>query len=135
MLAAGREYAAVGYSAVGVIGQVVLILLLAAMLDLPGVALAVLLSAALTLMLDLRFVVKHVVAVPVGRFAARPIATACLVAGVTLLTRDLSFHVRALALAGSWGMALVLFRLLPREELKFMSQLAPWPRAKRIKNS
>lgn len=135
LLAAGREYAAVGHSAVGVVGQAILILLLATSLDLPGVALAVLLSAALTLALDLRIVVKHVVAIPVGRFAARPIATACLLAGVMLVTLELSFPVRTLVLAGSWGLALVLFQLLPREELRFMRQLAPWPRAKRLRNS
>ena len=124
-----------GNSAAGVIGQAALILLLAIYMDLPGVALGVLLSAALTLALDLRVVVKYVVAFPVGRFAVGPMAAAGLVAGVMLATHDLSFMVRAMALAGSWALALVLFQLLPREELRFMRQLAPWPRAKRIKSS
>jgi len=134
MLAAGHEYATVRHSAVGVAGQLVLILLLASALDLPGVAVAVLLSAAFTLALNLRFVARHVAPIPVGQFAAAPLAAAGLVAAMMFVVHDQPFLVRVLVLTGAWGVAAALFRLLPREELRFMRQLASLPRVKHGEN-
>ena len=134
MLAAGYEYTAVRYSSVGVAGQLVLILPLAYVLGLEGAALAVLLSSALTLILDLRFVVRNVVAIPVGRFATGPLAAACLVAVMILAVHDQPFVVRVLVAICSWGVATAVFRLLPREEIRFMRQLVSLPRAKRAAN-
>lgn len=131
MLAAGYEYAAVRYSAFGVVAQMAFIVPLGYLLDLSGVALAVLLASALTLALDLRFVVRHVTAIPVRRFAAGPLAAGCLVAGVMLALHDQPFVVRLIAAIGTWGAAAVVFRLLPREEVHFIRRLAALPRARR----
>lgn len=135
MLAAGHEYPAVWHATLGLGAQLTLILLLAIPLDLPGVALAVLLSSAFTLALDLRFVLKTVIAVPVGQFVASPLAASSLVAVTMLALHQQSFVIRLLAVVGIWGVATALFRLLPLEELRFLRHLATVPRAKRGANS
>ena len=130
MLAAGATYPAIRNSTVGVLGQLALILLLSAALGLPGVALALLLSSALTLALDLRYVVRNVTAIPIRRFAVGPLAAAFFVASLMLVVDHVSFALRLLVAIGSWGAAMVLFRVLPREELRFMIQLVTSGRAK-----
>jgi len=134
MLATRAVYPAIRHSAVGVAGQLALILLLAMVLGLPGAALAVLLSSALTLALDLRFVVKNVSPIPIRRFAVAPLAAAGLVAILMLVLDGVPFAVRLLVAFGSWGVAIALFRVLPREERRFMMQLASLRRAKQAGN-
>ena len=135
MLAAGREYTAVRHSVVGVAAQLALIVVLGYALGLPGAALSVLLSSALMLLIDLRFVVKSVTSIPLGQFAFAPLAAAALVAGVMLFVHDQPFALRVLVVLGSWVVAMALFRLLPREELRFMMRLVPLSRAKFGRNS
>lgn len=135
MLATGAEYTAIRNSTIGVLVQLAFILLLAATLELPGVALAVLLSAALALALDLRFVGKDLTSILRRRFVAAPLAAAGLVAGLMLAADDASFAIRALVAIGGWGAAMLLFRVLPREELRFMMQLVRAGRTKRPDNA
>jgi O-antigen/teichoic acid export membrane protein len=135
MLATGAEYRAIRHSTVGVLSQMVLILLLATALNLPGVALAILVTSALTLALDLRFVVRNVAAFSIRRFAAAPLAAASLVAGLMLVVDDYPFVVRLLVAIGSWAAAMILFRVLPRDELRFMMQLVTSGRAKQPGNT
>lgn len=131
LMAAGHEYAAVRYSAIGAAGQLALILLLASVLGLPGVALAVLLSSALTLLLGLRFLARNVGSIAIGQFALAPLAAAGMVGGMMMLVQGQPVLIRLLMAVGAWGVALKLFRVVPPEEFRFICQLASLRRAKR----
>lgn len=134
MLAAGHSYATVRHSVAGVVGQLVLIFLLVSVLGLTGVALAVLLSSALTLLLNLRYVVKNVSAIPIVKFAVAPLTAAVLVAGMMFVVHDRTFVVRLLVSIVAWGVAMSVFRLLPREEFGFMRRVVSLPGGGRSAN-
>jgi O-antigen/teichoic acid export membrane protein len=129
LLAAGQAYATVRHAAVGVTAQLVLILILAltSVLDLPGIALAVLLSAAVTLVMDLRYLVKHVAAIPVRRFVAGPLAATAVVAAAMFVADGHALAARVLVAVLAWAAVTMLFGLLPRDELKFMARLVALP--------
>ncbi len=124
MLASGAAYPAIRHSAAGIAVQLGFMLLLVTPFGLPGAALAIVLSSASTLALDLRFVVKRVTAFPVARFAAVPLAAAALVAVTLQFAGGQPVWVRLLVAATGWGVALAFFRLLPGEELRFIRELA-----------
>jgi O-antigen/teichoic acid export membrane protein len=131
MLAAGREYAAVSYSAIGVLAQLALILALASATDLRGVAAALLLSSAVSLALDLRFVARNVAPIAVRTCAGGPLAAAGLVAASVWVLQEQPFVYRVLAAIVAWAAAIAVFRLFPRDELRFLKQVVPlrrWPR-------
>lgn len=130
MLATGAVYPAVRHSAIAVPVQLALIFLLTVTLDLPGAALAVLLSSALTLALDLRFVTRNVTKFPVVHFAMMPLAATFVVACTMLAADHASFAMRLVFAIGSWCAAMALFRVLPRVELRFLLRLATERRVK-----
>ncbi|MGH8222661.1 MAG: polysaccharide biosynthesis C-terminal domain-containing protein, partial [Woeseiaceae bacterium] len=130
MLARGDVFPAIRHSGAGVLGQLALILVLTALFGLSGAALAALLSSALTLALDLRFVVRNIAPISIRRFAIAPIAVAVVVGSTMFVVEDLPFASRLLAAVGSWAFAMALFRVLPREELRFMMQLVKPRRGK-----
>jgi len=130
MLASGSVLPAVRHSAAGVVAQLVLIFLFTTLMGLAGAAVAVLLACAVTLALDLHFVSKNVTAVPVRRFAVAPLAVAVIVACSMLVADHISFALRLLIAIGSWCVAMALFRVLPREELRFILHLAMPGRAR-----
>ena len=127
LLAAGHEYATVRHSSAGVAAQLALILLLASVLDLTGIALAVLLASAVTLFIDLRYLVKHVAAIPVRRFVVGPLAATAVVATAMFVADGHGFGMRVLVAVLAWVVVTLLFGLLPRDELKFMARLAALP--------
>jgi O-antigen/teichoic acid export membrane protein len=130
LLATGAAFAAIRHTALGLIGQLALILLLVGPLGLPGAAIAVLLSSAIALAFDLTRVVRRLTAFPVARFAVCPLAAAALIALALHFAGGESFLVRlAVAILG-WAAALAIFRLLPPEELRFIRHLAMPGRAK-----
>ncbi len=124
MLAAGAVVPAIRNSAIGVTMQLILLFVLSTTMGLVGAGLAVLLSSAVLVAVDLRYVHRHVTPLPIRKAAAVPLATATLVAGMMLAIDGGSFAYRLAAAAGAWGIAVALFRLLPREELRFMLRLA-----------
>lgn len=130
MLARGDVFPAIRHSAAGVVGQLALLFFLTAALGLPGAALAALLSATLTLALDLRYVVSNVAEISVVRFVVVPLAAAALVAASLLVIHDASFILRLAVAVGAWTVAMALFRVFPREELRFMVEIIAAKRAK-----
>jgi hypothetical protein len=90
---------------------------------LAGASAAVLLASAATLAIDLRYVVRRVTPIPAWHFAGAPLLAATCIAALLLATRELSFPVRVLIAVGSWAGAVAIFRVLPRDELRFMLQL------------
>lgn len=135
MLARRDVYPAIRHSGAGVLVQLALIVIFTELLGLPGAALAVLLSSTLTLVLDLRFVTRSIAPIPVLRFAVAPLAVAAIVATTMLAVEQLPFIIRLLAAVGSWGVAMALFRVLPREELRFMMQLIKLSRGRQPETS
>ncbi len=123
MLARGDVYPAVRHSAAGVLVQFAMILIGAALLGLAGAALAVLLGSLLTLALDLRFVVRKVTPIPIWRFAVAPLAAAAVIGTVMLFLDHKPIAIRLAAAVGTWTLTMALFRVLPRQELRFMMQL------------
>jgi O-antigen/teichoic acid export membrane protein len=130
MLARGAVAPAVRNSAAGVAAQLALLIALSQMLGLAGAALAVLLSAALTVALDLRHLVRNVIAIPIFHFALAPMAAALSVACLMFATSHVSFAIRATLAVGSWAVAMALFRVLPRDELNFIWRVVMPARAR-----
>ena len=130
MLATGAAFPAIRHSVAGIVAQLALILLLVAPLGLPGAALAILLSSALTVALDLRYVATKVTDFPVVRFAAAPLTAAAVVALALQFVGSQPFIIRVLVATAGWIATIASFRLLPREELEFMMHIALPGRAK-----
>jgi O-antigen/teichoic acid export membrane protein len=130
LLASGAAFRSVRYTSLGLIVQFILLLVLCDPLGLKGAAIAVLLASALPLALALTFVVRHVAPFAFVRFAVVPLAAATLIGLVLHLSNGQPFLLR-LAIAGvAWTAALVVFRLLPLEEIRFIRRLALPGRAK-----
>ncbi len=134
MLARGVVGPAVRNSAIGVAAQLALLILLSRILGLPGAALAVLLSSAMIMAIDLRYLVRNVIAIPVWHFAIAPLIAAFSVACLMLAADHVSFAPRALVAVGSWAVAVALFRVLPRDELSFIWWLFRPRKGNRVKN-
>ena len=124
MLARGAVGPAIRNSAIGVAAQFGMLIAMSMMLGLPGAALAVLVSSVLTMLVDLRYLVRNVVAFSLWRFAVAPLISAFAVAVALLLSDGASFVVRALAAAGTWTLAVTTFRMIPRDERVFIRRLA-----------
>ena len=124
MLATGAAFPAIRHSASGIVAQLAFILLLVGPLGLPGAALAIVLSSALTLALDLRYVVTKVTDFPSRGFAVAPLAAAAVVALALQIVGDQPFIIRVLVAAAGWVATVASFRLLSTEELRFMKHLA-----------
>ena len=130
MLASGAVVPVVRNSAIGVAAQLALLIAMSLTLGLPGAALAVLLSSAISVVIDLRYVVRNVAAIPVWHFAVAPLIVALSVACLMLATDHAPFAIRALVAVGSWAVAVALFRVFPRDELKFIWRLVVPARAR-----
>jgi hypothetical protein len=87
------------------------------------VALAVLLASAIVLVLNLNFVVRRIAAFPIARFALAPIAAVSLVATALHAAAGLQFAAQVLVVAAGWAFAIVAFRLMPRDEARFIREL------------
>ena len=123
MLASGSARPAILHSAAGIPVQLGFIVILTSVMGLRGAALAVLLSSATTLALDLRFLAGHASGVPVRRYVGRPLAIAFAVACAMFLTNDTSLVIRVAVALGTWCVGMVLFRVISRNELQFMVKL------------
>jgi O-antigen/teichoic acid export membrane protein len=128
MLARGAVGAAIRNSAIALAIQLGLLAALSLALGVPGAALAVLLTSAAAVAIDLRVVHRQVTPIDLRRFVIGPVAASLLVACALYVAHDMPLWVRLTAALGSWGVASALFRTLPREELRFMRQLARLPR-------
>ena len=104
-------------------GAIALILIGAATLGLEGAAVAVLLSMLLTLGLNLRFVARSVAPIPIWHFAAAPLVSTAVIAATMLFLESEPFAIRVAAAVGIWILTMAIFRLLPRQELRFMMRL------------
>lgn len=124
MLAQGAVVPAIRHSAIGVAAQLTLLLVLAATMGLTGAGLAVLLSSAVMLAFDLHYVHRHVAPISIRHAAVIPLASASIAACAMFAVGSGAFFYRLAAAAGAWGIAVALFRLLPREELRFIRRLA-----------
>ena len=123
MLASGAARPAILHSAAGIPVQLGFIVILTSVMGLRGAALAVLLSSATTLALDLRFLAGHASGVPVRRYVGRPLAIAFAVACAMFLTNDTSLVIRVAIALGTWCAGMALFRVISRNELQFMVKL------------
>jgi len=124
MLAGNFEYAVVPRAVVGLVVQILLIFVLGSIFDLVGVAFAILISAALVLAIDLRFVIAKLAAIEVDRFILKPLACPLLVGSVLLVIDDKDFAIRLLAATVIWLIVVVAFRLLPKKEIDFLFELS-----------
>ena len=120
MLSRHAVFPAIRHSVAGVMLQCALLFLLSVHIGLTGASLAVLLSSATMVALDLRYVVKHIARVPVWRFAGAPLAASIVVATAMIATVHVAPTQRVLVALGGWAFSFVAFRALPRAELKFM---------------
>jgi len=134
MLARGAVGPAIRNSAIALALQGGLLVALSLTHGVPGAALGVLLSSAVAVAMDLDYVNRRVAALALGRFAIAPIAASALVACALYAANGTALWVRVLVALGSWAVAMALFRILPREELRFMRQLARIPGRKRKPN-
>jgi PST family polysaccharide transporter len=123
MLAREAVAPALRNSALGVLAQGVLLVVLSRLIGLQGASIAVLCASAATLAMDLRHVRARLTPFAGWHFAGAPLAAALCVAVLILATDGLAFPLHALLAIGSWGAAVALFRVLPREELQFMRRL------------
>lgn len=130
MLARQAVMPAIRHSAIGVAAQGALLVLLSWRFGLAGGAAAVLIAAAMTLAIDLRYVASRATRFPLWHFAGAPLLAASCVAALMFATDHLSLLLRALIAIGSWAAAVASFRVLPREELRFMWQLVNSSRGK-----
>jgi O-antigen/teichoic acid export membrane protein len=123
MLARRAVMPAVRSSTLGVVAQLVLLILLTPTLGLPGAALAVALSSAMAMAIDLGYVFRRVTSISLRHFAVGPLIAAFAVAGALLAADKASFAMRALVAVGTWAAAVAIFRVVPRKELDFLLQL------------
>lgn len=123
MLAGGAAPAVIRHSVAGLATQFTMILVLFSTLGLPGVALAVLLGSAVALALDLRFVTLRITPFSIGRFVLAPLAAVALAAITLHAAGHLSLFVQAAVVAASWAVAIVMFRLIPKNEMSFIRDL------------
>lgn len=123
MLAREAVAPAIRHSALGVLAQGALLVLLSQLVGLQGASIAVLLAAAATLAMDLRHVVARLTPFGAWHFAGAPLAASACVAVLILATGRLGLPLQALIALGSWCAAVALFRVLPLEELRFMRRL------------
>jgi O-antigen/teichoic acid export membrane protein len=135
LLARQEVMPAIRHSAIGVVVQAALLVLLSAQFGLQGASAAVLAASAVTVAIDLRYVVRRVTRIPVWHFAGAPLLAALCVAVLMLATDRLSFPLRMLIAIGSWAGAVAIFRVLPREELRFMWRLVTPARGKTPDNA
>jgi peptidoglycan biosynthesis protein MviN/MurJ (putative lipid II flippase) len=131
MLAQGAVGPAIRNSAIALALQGGLVVALSLALGVPGAALGVLLSSAVAVAMDLGYVNKRLAALALGRFAFAPIAASALVACALYVANGTALWMRAAVALGGWAVAVAAFRILPREELRFMRQLARLPGRKR----
>jgi PST family polysaccharide transporter len=123
MLAREAVAPAIRNSALGVVAQGVLLIVLSPLIGLQGASIAVVIAAAATLAMDLRHVVARLTPFGAWHFAGAPLAAALCVAVLILVTDGLPLPLHALLAIGSWAVAVALFRVLPREELQFIRRL------------
>lgn len=124
MLASGAVGAAIKNSALTLVFQLCLLVALSPVLGVSGAALAVLGSSAIAVAVDLRQVHRQVAPLELRRFVFAPFIAVALVACATFAASGTPLWIRVLTALGSWAIATALFRILPREELRFMWQLA-----------
>jgi len=124
MLARHAVAPAVRHTAAGVAVQALLLVVMSWHAGLLGAAMAVVLAAAVTLAIDLRFVVLRVTRFRVWSFAGAPLVAVSCIAVVTLATDQVILPTHALIAAGSWIGVMALFRVIPRWEFRFMLRLA-----------
>lgn len=123
LLARRQVTPAIRHSALGAALQCGFLVLLSRFFGLQGAAMAVLLASASMLAFDLRHVVGCVARIETWHLIWAPLLAASSVALFMLVTSHLSFPLRALVAVGSWAAAVAVFRVLPREELRFMRHL------------
>jgi PST family polysaccharide transporter len=120
IVAGGRTYAVVTRAIAGLVCLAALVLALGKFYGLIGAAAAVFLAAAVTLSLDLRFVVREVLTIDVATFVLKPLAGAILVGSVLLLLEGASLLLQLTAGALVCAVAVWALRLLPKDEREFL---------------
>jgi O-antigen/teichoic acid export membrane protein len=120
MIANRREYEVVRRALAGLASLAVLVVGFGYAFGLGGAAAGVLLSAAITLCLDARYVARAVMPFESGRFLVKPLACAFL-AGAVLLALDGAHPMLRLAAGlGSFAALSTALRLVPRAEQGFL---------------
>jgi O-antigen/teichoic acid export membrane protein len=123
MLAARHEFAAVRRALAGLLLTFVSIVLAAKFTDLPGVSIAILISATILLAYDLHFVVRYIARIEIFSFIAAPLLGAMLVGAALILVDQDAMLLRILVAFLGWILVLIIFRLLPVEELRLLRQI------------
>ena len=120
MIANRKEYAVVVRALVGLACLVAFVIGLGYLYGLIGAAAGVLAASAVTLALDLRFVVREVLPIDALQFVVKPVVCA-LLAGVVLLLLDESpLWLRLVAGVLTFGIAAIIARVLPKAERIFL---------------
>ena len=124
MLAARHEYSAVRRALGGMLVQFLVIVSAARLLGLVGVASGMLIASILLLWVDLHFVHKRVTAIDAGRTVVAPLSAALLIGTVLALIDYDAVLTRIGVAIGGWVLALVILRLIPRDELQLLRRIA-----------
>lgn len=127
MLARDEVVPAIRNSAIGVVVQVSLLMVLSGDFDLPGASAAVLLASAATLAIDLKYVARRVTPIPIWRSAGAPLLAALCVAAIMFATDGVPTSLRALIAIGSWAGVVAIFGVLPWSELAFVVRVLSGP--------
>ena len=120
IVASGRESAVARRAVVGLILLTMLVVALGSLYGLQGAAVAVLLAAAAMVTLDLRFVVKEVVAFDLQKFVLWPLLCGLLVGSVLLLLDGVTTGNRLMAGVSMFLISAVAMRLVPKDEREFL---------------
>jgi len=135
MLARAAVGPAIRNSAIGVATQFVLLVVLSKVWGLQGAALAVLISSLAMMAIDLRYLLRNIVAIPAWHFAIAPMLVSLAVASLLFAASHASVATRSLIAVGSWAVAMAVFRVLPRHEFDFIRRLVMPVRAKGMGDS
>ena len=123
MIASDNERAMVWRSAVGVIINITLTVVLGKMYGLLGVAASVVLSSVIMLILDIDFVTRHVYRTNFAQGALKPFVCALLAGAVAFVFIGHELIILLPVTASAYVAFLFLFRTFTKEELLIIRQL------------
>jgi O-antigen/teichoic acid export membrane protein len=123
MIASDNERAMVWRSAVGIIINIALTVMLGKTLGLLGVAAAIVLSRAILLILDIEFVTRRIYRTNFSRGALKPFICAVLAGIVAFALIDHELLIVLPVTASAYMAFLFLFKTFSKEELSIIRQL------------
>jgi O-antigen/teichoic acid export membrane protein len=123
MIASHKEHALLWRSCWGMVVQVALMVFLAKLFGIVGVAVSVVLASIFVLFLDVRFVRRHLTPVDVVSGAVRPLLCAMTSGAVVLALGEQNLLVTIAAFAITYVATILLFRAFTPAEMTILRQL------------